>query len=355
MNDTGRSIAAWLGQTRRPMAVGSVQRLRDHRPDLVDNYGVRGFTELVTDTEIRLEYLIASIRVDRPELFANHVAWLKASFASRGLGPEFLTDHLEGILVELRESMPKEQAPCIEAHFEAARAALAGEPHDLDSLLADGTPHVESARRYLLAVLEGRKADAEAVVRDLLDSNVPPLEVERHVLMAVQFELGRMWQCGEIHPAEEHIATRIAEGLLHVVHERSERQPNNGRTVLVASVGGNEHDLAARLLSQHFELAGWRSLLLGADSPADAIAQSVEDHDVDLVALSTSTTLHVESTRVVIEAIRELPDHGRTMTLVGGLPFRVAPGLHAEIGADGTAAGLPEAVALADRLLSQNA
>lgn len=347
-----RIAAGWIRQGRRALAAGAVERLQDRREDLVSGYGQRGFSELVTDTEIRIEYLIAAARIGAPELFADHVSWLRASLAARGVSDDFLRLHLDAIEAELRAELPADSSEPIVAMFESARAALDCASPELPSLLDSDNPHVEAARRYLLAVLEGRRRDAESLVVGLCESGVAIGEIERCVVGAAQRELGRMWQLGEIHPAEEHAATRIAEGIGTLLRSRVTPKEQNGKSVLLASVGGNDHDLAIRILADRLELDGWQAICLGADMPADSIAQSADDLAVDLVALSATTALHIETAEAVISALRSMPGGDQRPILVGGRPFEVVPGLHRRIGADETADTLDAALETATRLVS---
>ncbi|MEO0478576.1 MAG: cobalamin-dependent protein [Planctomycetota bacterium] len=347
-----RSTAGWIRQGRRALAAGAVERLQGQREELVTGYGQRGFSELVTDTEIRLEYLISSLRIGSPELFADHVAWLRASFAARGLSDDFLQLHLDAIEAELRSQLPDGTNAPVLAIFGPARRALSEAETEPPSLLDDQNPHVRVAREYLLAVLEGRRRDAETMVLELFEAGVSIGEIERFVVGAAQRELGRMWQVGEIHPAEEHAATRIAEGIGVLLRSRVKAKAPNGKSVLLASVGGNDHDLAIRILADRLELEGWHAICLGADSPADSIAQAADDLSVDLVALAATTALHVEPAEAVVRALRAMPGGDHRPILIGGRPFEVVPDLHKQIGADETADTLEAALETATRLVS---
>jgi methanogenic corrinoid protein MtbC1 len=351
MDERGTFAADWIDRTRRAIASGAVARQRERQPGLVDSYGRLGFADLVTDTGIRLDYLGQALAAGRPALFVDHLAWLKVSLTARDLPIEFVKVNLDCIRGELTDTLPPDCVAGVESTIEQSLAGLDEAPSGSESLLVDGDPHVDLARRYLLAALEGRRDEALKLVLGAFEGGVSADDLSVHVVQKVQAELGRMWQVGEVHAAEEHFASRIAERLMTLLHDRAPRTNSHGRTVIVASVGGNDHDLGSRMVADRFEIGGWRAVLLGANSPTYDLARSVIDYGADLVALSAALTLHVRSTHEVIRTIRALPERADVPVLVGGRPFQIVEDLWEVVGADGSAASAADAVGLADRLV----
>lgn len=351
MDARGMFVADWLVQVRKTLAVGAAHRQRDLQPDLVAAYGDQGLTDLVTDNEVRIDYLAQSLSAGRPELFEQHCEWLKTAFAGRELDPGFVRTGLGCLGDELAVSLPEDARDMAAGYVDRGIAAFDACSGESESFLPDGAPLVELARRYLLAVLEGRSQDAVRIVMDEVDVGTSPDEVLLHVVQRTQHEIGRMWQVGDVHSAEEHFASRVAERLTTLLHGRVPPTRSSGRTIVVASVGGNDHDLGTRVLADRFELGGWRAVLLGANSPAADVARAVLDFEADAVALSASLALHVRSAATVVAAIRNLPSRGDVPVLVGGGPFRSVPDLWKDVGADGTAADAAGALALLDDLI----
>ena len=161
--------------------------------------------------------------------------------------------------------------------------------------------------------------------------------------------MGRMWQVGDVDVAEEHLGSRIVEEALILLRARMPRVEENGHSVLVASVRGTLHDIGGRMVADHFEMAGWRSVFLGADTPTDDLVAAVEHFDIDLVALSAGLGLNIRATAEVVAAIRarraDLP------VIVGGRPFSLLQELWQTVGADGSAPDAASAVREAEKLV----
>lgn len=127
--------------------------------------------------------------------------------------------------------------------------------------------------------------------------------------------------------------------------------PPNGKTMLAASVAGNQHDIGLQAVADFFEMDGWRTILLGADVPTRDLVQAIECFQADLLGLSTSQTVQLHSVRTAIEAIRESPRGNEVKILLGGRALDDSDNLPTELGADGYASHPLEAVSFGRQLV----
>jgi len=347
MDERGRFIAALLDSGARAHGAGVATRVLE-RNDAAARYARKlGFGALSADVELRVRHLAESLAVGRPELFRHDVEWLAATHAARGVPAELLNGVLRALRAELGESLPADCIRQVGEHLDAGVAALNGRAAPQESLLAEESPHVDLARRFLLALLEGRRAEAMEMVLEAFENGVSLADLHQHVIARVQAEVGRMWQVGELHVAEEHLGSKIVEEILVVLRSRMPVAPPNGRTVIVTSAPTCLHDLGARMVADHFEMAGWNALYLGADVPVDSLAQAVADFGADLVAISCSTSRAMRSTEALVCALHE----AGVPVLVGGRPFLAIEGLWRDLGADGSAADPVSAVRVGAELV----
>lgn len=347
MNERDRHLASIVKNSARAYAVRAVELQLETQPDAIENYG--SHYDLQGDTEMRLLFLAAALASDRAELFLDQISWLKVAMFARKIEWKYLDQNLLAIGKELEADLPEGLATRPLEFLALARVHLASAPDEIPSFLESGGEFIDLARKYLLAVLEGRSDDAMVLVSDAYHSGVSPESLCHDVIHLAQREIGRMWQMDEIHVAEEHYGSRIAERVLSVLQHVAPRSESSGRRVLCAAPGGELHELGLRVVSQHFEWGGWDSILLGANMPIPDLVRGLCDFEADLVALSATTPLQVEPVFALIEEIRK---HASLPVLVGGAPFCKIPDLWQVVGADGCSQNASQAVEVAASLLA---
>lgn len=346
MDPQGQFIAAILDSSLKGFASSAIARLDEEDAAVVSEWG---FGNLVGDLEVRLQSLAEALAAGRSEVFELDLEWMASTYTARGVSTDVLERSLESLRHELEERLPGDSTGMACRYVDAGLVRLRSSKSTPHPALTDENPHVDLARQFLVAVLEGRRAECERLVLNACDRGLSVSEVHRFVIAAAQAELGRMWQVGDVHVAEEHLASRIVEDVLTALRSRMPKTDDAARRVLVASVRGNMHEIGARMVADHFELSGWRAFFLGADTPNEDLVVSVGHFGVQLVALSAGLGLHVRAcAELVSEIHRRFPD---VPVLVGGQTFSRIPDLWKTVGADGFALCGAGAVEEARRLV----
>jgi methanogenic corrinoid protein MtbC1 len=348
---SARFAANLLRHGARACASAAIEAMQQASPQLVAGVP-RTFAEPVDDTHTRLLTLAEALDVDRPALLAEQTAWYKVALAHRGVDADYLRANLHAIDAALREALPAACHPHVARHLAAAIARLEHAPTELPSLLEGPGPLRDEARRFLLALLENRRAEAIELVLAAHRAGARVEDLHDHVLALAQREIGRMWLMAEIPVADEHYASRAVETCLDRLAAQTPRPAPNGRTVLTFAVGGDQHAIGVRLVAERLERNGFGVWDLGADMPANDLPWLLHDRRVDLIALGATLVLHVGSARASIAALREALGANCPPILVGGHPFAVVPDLHEVLGADAVATDPATAVARARELLA---
>jgi MerR family transcriptional regulator, light-induced transcriptional regulator len=177
-----------------------------------------------------------------------------------------------------------------------------------------------------------------------------PKVVYLQVLMPAQREVGRLWHTGDITIAEEHMVTSTTQRAMAVIAANGAPPEANGRTVVLAAVAGNVHDVGLRALADLYQLGGWRVIFVGSDVPAQELPNLLAFFEVDLLVLGATLGTHVPRVEQAIRSIRERCERP-VKVVVGGSAFDEAPELWQRVGADGYGARLDEAVTLGNRLV----
>ena len=110
-----------------------------------------------------------------------------------------------------------------------------------------------------------------------------------------------------------------------------------GKTFVAACVGGELHEIGIRMVSDFFEIEGWDTYYLGANTPADTILQAIDDNQAQLVGLSAAMPYHRKLIRETISKIRNSDTGKNVKIIIGGNAINIRKGQYDSFGADGFA------------------
>ena len=170
--------------------------------------------------------------------------------------------------------------------------------------------------RYVEAQVTHNRADALAVVDEAVASGTPLPDIYVHLIQRAQHELGRLWQENTISIGQEHSGTAISQLALTHLYTHLPRAEKIGKTVLIACVEGELHDLGARMVSDAFEMNGYDVIYLGANVPTDTLVDTIPDVMPDVVGLSVTMSFNVTALYEVVRRVRE--SAGDRIEFLGG-------------------------------------
>ena len=276
--------------------------------------------------------LDAALALDLPELLGDLLRWEASRLEL--LAPRLDVDQLLAALFEaLGEHLDADDVRALGLQLTMARELLDEAPtpqHQDDEV----DPEV---RAYLDHVLAGRRDDAVRLVLDAVDQGRDVGELLLDLLQPAQLEVGRLWERGEITVAQEHLTTAITQTVMSMLYPFLFTGADNGRRLVATGVGSEAHEVGIRMVADLVQRDGWSTTYLGSGSPPEGVVAEVVRRDADVLAISATMTSHVPHVRELIAAVRADPRCDRVRVLVGGRPFRLAPQLVHQVGADGWA------------------
>ena len=98
-------------------------------------------------------------------------------------------------------------------------------------------------------------------------------------------EIGERWVAGSVRVCHEHVASAIIRTVLGSLLATQPPGPR-ARTIVVATPGGELHELGALLVALLAAVAGWDVLYLGPNLPAEEILAATQTSGAAAVALS---------------------------------------------------------------------
>lgn len=302
-----------------------------------------------------IQHLARAVESDSTALIADHVRWARLIQDQRELSLPGMAAVLAQIDAALARELPPAALAAVRVHLDAARSDADVESAEPGSFLGDDAALAPLARGYLDALLAGDRHRASRLVLDAVESGTEIRSIYLDVFQRCQWEIGRLWQLNRVSVAQEHFCTAATQLVMSQLYDRIFSTDKLGRTLVAACATHDLHELGIRMVSDFFEMEGWDTYYLGADTPVADIVGECIDRRADVLAVSLTIGAQLDQVRAVIDAVRAESRCAATRILVGGYPFALDPDLWRKIGADATAGDALGAVAVANRLLDGGA
>lgn len=344
MNSANQFASQVLSQSSRALAGYAAAALLDSRPEAKEGFGPDPLSAWQSWLGARIDELAAAAATGRPKILADQVLWAKAVLSSRGVSPENLRTALESLRTVILTELPEQALSTTTDFLDQALIAFDEQSTEVATGLLPETTEGRLAAAYLLAIFEGDRRRAAGLILEALSKGADVRDLCLYVLLPAQREVGRMWMANEINVAEEHFASATSKMVMAQLLQHASIAPSNGKTMLAAAVAGDQHDIGLQVLADLFEMDGWRVIQLGANLPIADLVEAVAFFKADLVALSASQSVQLETVRDSIRAIRDQVKGTESKILVGGPAFDATESLYRELGADGYSDQLPEAL-----------
>lgn len=346
------ALNQFIDEQRGRLVETIVDRMFALYPHMQKRYGKLGRVKCIEDTNYHLMFLSEALAASSPELFSDYVSWAKILLAGLNIPTEDFASNLQIISSVLLENAPGEMHSTLTHYIDSGLSQLYALSAPPESRLSGGENYTELAQDYLQALLQTDRQRANQLILDAVQAGTPVKDLYLHVFQRSQYELGHLWHLNEVTIAHEHYCTAATQMIISQLYPYIVSRHKTGRRVIAASVSGELHELGIRMVADFFEMAGWESMFLGANTPITDIVKLLIEYRADVLAVSATMTFHVSRVAALVDAVRNSPRCRSVKIIVGGHPFNIAPDLWEEVGADGHGGNAQEAVDLAERLIA---
>lgn len=202
------------------------------------------------------------------------------------------------------------------------------------------------------AVLNGKRADAEALTKQALADGVDPGAIARDALIPAMQEVGDKFSKGEYFVPEMLIAAKAMKMSMEVLRPKlaaTGYQPVG--KAIIGTVRGDLHDIGKNLVKMMLEGAGFEVVDLGVDVAPEKFVDAVKQHNPQVVGMSALLTTTMLAMPDTIKALGAAGVREKVKVMIGGAATTEA--FAKEIGADGYGADAANAVAIAKQLVGK--
>lgn len=206
---------------------------------------------------------------------------------------------------------------------QAERAKEAAEQRKAEGAPRGGSLERQS-ERLRDALLEYDRETAEEIARTL--EMRPYRERIDEVYFPALRDVGDLWANGEISISQEHFASAWCREKMMAMLMALGHGPENGPVAICAGFPEERHELGLLAVAVRLALLGYRISWLGADIPANDLAQAVQQEGPALVAISVLQPRPVGEFQRYASILRTAAPSGTRVVIGGrGLPPKGLP------------------------------
>jgi MerR family transcriptional regulator, light-induced transcriptional regulator len=297
------------------------------------------------DIRYSILFTVEGIRLKNPTIIISYYQWLIETLKNYQIDEETIEKMFESIKMHFKKYMNDEQMSFLESiSFDSFRVESA-------ELILN--PYQDVYDDYIKALLNKSRTEAKRVIDQALKNRVSVKDIYVHVLQNAMYEIGHLWQTGNISVADEHLATVITQYIITTLYSAIFGTPKNGKKMVSCAIGQELHEIGIRMVTDFFEMEGFETQYLGSNLPPEDFIGFVKEYKPDLIALSATLPIHLSTLRETIQAIRQEEEVKDIKILVGGQAFIGQPELYKLLNADGFASNAMDAIKVGERLVRE--
>lgn len=169
------------------------------------------------------------------------------------------------------------------------------------------------------ALADGNKYRCQQIVDQLVSDSTDIKDIYVELFQKSLYRVGKLWEEGKITIAEEHLASAIIEHLIDYTFWKQPPVTRIGKTIILSCINKEFHDIGIRMASYIFEMNGWDTHFLGANTPSKEIIRITGQKQPDMIGLSFSFYMNIARLTEVLDSITsEFP---KQKIILGGQGF----------------------------------
>ena len=293
--------------------------------------GNNGFDKVFKIYRKHLDFMRAMFELRSSSLLFDNIIWFYTLLISRGYQEQFLLLNTQLIQQQVKTFNPNSK---INALYETMlrNHQFFLEVMNYPSKLRVKEEYKEVYEPFLETLIDSKSYEALEISKSFIKSSDDIRIFWQEIIMPALYEIGHLWNRNYLNVANEHMATALCQRIMSYHYAKVLGHVGFDNSIIVASTMHELHEVGGRMLSDFLELKGFNVYFMGSDVPIDSILETIENHDIDVVALSTTIPSHLLTTKGMISDIKaKFPT---VRVYVGGQAYQPDESLYEYVGAD---------------------
>lgn len=303
------------------------------------------------DLDFIIDYLIEATYFDDPGIFNEFSIWLNSLLKNLGLNDNVTKITYQCIIERLKNNFAeKEHKYLNDIIGNALKIAMNTQVYE-ESFILDDNPQKSYAKNYLEFLLENNKIGANKLITEKALSEMEIDEIYLNIFQPVQKEVGRLWHLNEVSVAQEHYISSVTQLIMSQLYPHFLTVGGKKGSVVTTAVGNELHEIGIRMVADLLEVDGYDTIHLGANTPKNAIIDTLKVNDAKLLGISVTLPIHLKKLDKLINDIRKDKKLRNLKILVGGYAFNNNMDLWEKFSVDAYSHNAKDAVSKVNELI----
>ena len=349
MPHAAEQIKNILTEKRNAIAEKVVEIQYGQHPGYWKQFGPEGKRISIRDAAYHLTFLTEAVVMEDQDIFTDYVQWVKQLFEGLGFSAEVMINTLKCTREVLKNFLSGNLYQIVSEYLDAGIRKMNEPAPAIHSYIDESAPLGSLAQSFNQELLKGNRNRASQMILNEVEEGTSIKDIYLHVFQKSQLEVGRLWLENRISVAREHFVSAATQMIMSQLYPYIFSTERRGHSFIGACVGGELHEIGIRMVCDFFEMEGWDTYYLGANTPAASLLQSAKANNAEILGLSATMPFHISILKDVISRIRQ-DEYGKKLkVLVGGNAINNKKQLLNTLGADGFAPDAQKAVELASQ------
>ncbi|MFW5998682.1 MAG: cobalamin B12-binding domain-containing protein [Halanaerobiaceae bacterium] len=323
------------------------------RDDIKELIGYNPLEVMYNNHENHVRFMVNVFKIGDYKLLIRTVIWVYRTYVLKGFSYQYFPVELNAWIKAVKKSLNEEKAkPVIKVYdwlIDNHEKFVALSQTEEKSKIEISEKWQDTYELFFQGLLNGNHKKCLELAKKKVNSSRELIEFFEKIVQPALYNIGLLWENGDISVAEEHLASSIVSRIISSFYSMFlVDKITRGKTIITA-IANEYHEIGARLIADALEYKGWDVEYLGANIPKKDLIDILLKIRPFFLGLSVTLPFNIENAIDTITEIRSIPELKDINILIGGKVFNENPELWKKTGADAWAADTREAKIIAEK------
>ncbi len=283
-------------------------------------------------------FMLTVFTLGNYELLVKTVFWVYRAYAAHNFLYDYFPLELKTWIEAINKYIPATQNQEIKKVYSwmlskhELMIELSQSDHEVPLPIQDDWFEIKNL--FFSAILKGDHRACVLIAKDIVSNAEDVESFYLYIIQPVMYQIGMLWEKGEISVAQEHLASAIVARVMATINMLDITPEITKSKVIVTSAPNEFHEIGAWMIADIIEQDGWDVKYLGANTPKESLIEMLRTSKSNLLMLSVTMPFNILNAKDIISSIREDEELNKTIIIVGGRAFNDTENLWMSTGAD---------------------